>query len=409
MIANPATPIGIQRRLQELGRIRLGDKGTKGQPQKLTKFRLTSASRPLLEAAARMYGGTVRAWQGAPDDGFWELYTETDALDIMVPPVMNAYSQLYEVWDAGGCALRCDGSWESIVGEPCSHDHENGTMPDGKPWVVTTRVSVILPKLPGLGTWRLETKGWNAAATMPAALDLLIQAGRTGWLPAILRLEQQSSKKKVNGRSQTFRYVVPVVDIIGFTFAELFAATGTEPMALGGDVPTPQQLPVGPSRPPRGTKVDRPQLGTPPALPAVSDFRKPEAPLAPAAPPTPAPAPVEPPEMAGGWVVQGDEAPTGATETAAEPQVASTSTPDENGAAAAAGEVEGEAREVPTGLTQDEFLAALAEAGIDKDYAVQEAKALFPDRPARTPLTPEQRSALLAVLTDEKAATAAAL
>src|SRR4029077_10632451 len=147
-----------------------------------------------------------------------------DALDIMVPPVMNAYSQLYEIWDAGGCTLRCDGTWEAIAGEPCSHgDHEGMT--------VKTRVSVILPKLPGLGTWRLETHGWNAAATMPAALDLLIQAGKTGWLPAILRLDQQSSKKKLPGpngqlRSQSFRYVVPVIDIIGFTFAELFAAGG---------------------------------------------------------------------------------------------------------------------------------------------------------------------------------------
>ena len=63
-----------------------------------------------------MYGGQVRAWQGAPDDGYWELYTDTDALDIMVPPVMSAYSQLYEVWDAGGCTLRCDGAWAYVFG-----------------------------------------------------------------------------------------------------------------------------------------------------------------------------------------------------------------------------------------------------------------------------------------------------
>lgn len=297
--------LGIQRRMTELGRIRLGDKGTKGEPRKITKFRLTSASRPLLEAAARMYGGTVRAWQGAPDDGFWELYTETDALDIMVPPVINAYSQLYEIWDAGGCTLRCDGAWESIGEQPCDHGAHEGMQ-------VTTRVSVILPKLPGLGTWRLDTKGWNAAATLPAALDLLISAGKTGWLPAILRLEQQSSKKKVPGpngqlRSQTFRYVVPVIDIIGFTFAELFAA-GADPAIAAGDRPAlgagavvDQHGPVGASRPPRGTKVDRPELGPPPELPAVSDFRKPEqAPVAPAVAP---PANGHTPEVVSGWAL----------------------------------------------------------------------------------------------------------
>ena len=46
--------LGIQRRLVELGRIRLGEKGSRGEPKKLTKFRLTSASRPLLEAASRI-------------------------------------------------------------------------------------------------------------------------------------------------------------------------------------------------------------------------------------------------------------------------------------------------------------------------------------------------------------------
>ncbi len=304
MIANaPTNNLGIQRRMVELGRIRLGEKGPKGEPRKLSKFRLTSASRPLLEAAARMYGGTVRAWQGAPDDGFWELYTETDALDIMVPPVITAYSQLYEIWDAGGCTLRCDGAWESIVGELCAHGEHEGMQ-------VTTRVSVILPKLPGLGTWRLETKGWNAAATLPAALDLLISAGRTGWLPAILRLEQQSSKKKVPGangqlRSQTFRYVVPIIDIIGFTFAELFAA-GADPAvgdgqrpALGAGAVVDQHGPVGPSRPPRGTKVERPALGPSPALPASSDFRKPDLPAV-ASPP---PLLNGTPELASGWVV----------------------------------------------------------------------------------------------------------
>lgn len=294
------TGINVQRRLTELGRIRLGDKGTKGQPQKLTKFRLTSASRPLLEAAARMYGGTVRAWQGAPDDGFWELYTDTDALDIMVPPVVNAYSQLYETWDAGGCTLRCDGTWESIGETPCDHgDHEGMT--------VTTRVSVILPKLPGLGTWRLETKGWNAAATLPAALDMLVATRSRGWLPAILRLEQQSSKKKVPGpngtvKSQTFRYVVPVIDIIGVTFAELLMAgsngdaaiEGGQAPALGSGAVVEQQSPVGPSRSPRGTKVDRPALGPAPDLPATSDFRKPDRP--PTASPPPAP-------TVAGWVV----------------------------------------------------------------------------------------------------------
>lgn len=58
MNALAVRPIDVQRRLVELGRIRLGQKAPgKGNPQRLETFRLTSASRSLLEAAAAIYGG----------------------------------------------------------------------------------------------------------------------------------------------------------------------------------------------------------------------------------------------------------------------------------------------------------------------------------------------------------------
>jgi len=261
--------LAVQRRLVEIGRIRLGQKGTRGEPKKLEKFRLTSASRPVLEAAARLYGGTVRAWQGAPDEGMWELLTETAAIDVMVPPVMNAYSQFYEVWDAGGCTVRCDGHWESIAEEPCTHGDHSDLAPNGQPWKVTTRVSVIMPKLPGLGVWRLETHGWNAAATLPSSLDLIGAAGK--WIPAQIRLEQRSSRTRdeKSGRVLVRRFVVPVLDIQGLSFAELLAAgaesddyTSTA-VALPPVAAAPRALPapaVGPHRPPASQRVARPEL-----------------------------------------------------------------------------------------------------------------------------------------------------
>ena len=274
-LARPATSgIAVQRRLVELGRIRLGEKGTKGEPKKLTKFRLTSASRPLLETAARLYGGTVRSWKGAPDEGMWELYTETDALDVMVPPILSAYSQFYEVWDAGGCTLRCDGHWESVAGAPCDHGEHEGMK-------VTTRVSVILPKLPGLGVWRLETHGWNAAATLPSSLELIGVVGR--WIPAVIRLEQRSSRTRddasIDPRTQkprvlVRRFVVPVIDLVGVSFAEMLAM-GRGDDEFGGPALAPVAAPAsgalpaqaGPSRPPRSTRVARPELPAPPELP----------------------------------------------------------------------------------------------------------------------------------------------
>lgn len=288
------SPLNIQRRLTELGRIRLGEKGSKGEPRKLNKFRLTSASRPLLEGVARVYGGTVRAWPGAPDEGYWELYTDSDALDIMVPPTMNAYSQLYEDWAGGTCSFRCDGTYDFIAQAPCDHDPEH----EGRK--VTTRVSVILPKVPGLGVWRVETKGWNAATTMPAALDMLLAVGQQGWVPATLRLEHDSKRERLpNGRVMTHRFVVPVIDLLGVTFGELLAAQQVDRTPIETQAQSPRLGPgqIGHTRPPHGTKVDRPELGPAPELPAVSTFRK----------PVDAPAPIAPPTIAG-WVVEDGDA-----------------------------------------------------------------------------------------------------
>ena len=48
--------INLQRKLTEIGRIRLGAKGAKGQPTKLETFRLTSKSEEAIQAAAAVYG-----------------------------------------------------------------------------------------------------------------------------------------------------------------------------------------------------------------------------------------------------------------------------------------------------------------------------------------------------------------
>ena len=71
---------GIEHRPTELGRIRLGDKSPKGLPTKIETWRLTSANKAALEAAAAIYGGTVEAWTDAPDEGYFELLTESTAL-----------------------------------------------------------------------------------------------------------------------------------------------------------------------------------------------------------------------------------------------------------------------------------------------------------------------------------------
>ena len=234
----PAIP--IQRRMMTLGRIRLGDKAPSGAPRKLSKFRLTSASRSLLESAASVYGGEVHEWEGAPDEGMFEVYTETDVLDIILPPVFASdgkptlpYSQSYELWSGKGCQRRCDGTTEVLSGKPCK------CKPDARECKLTTRLNVMLPKVAGLGVWRLDTKGENAASVLPGTLDLLmLAASERQFIPAQLRAEQRSSKED----GKTHRFVVPVIDLPGVTMEELLAA---QPAALNMPTAAPRpELPA---------------------------------------------------------------------------------------------------------------------------------------------------------------------
>ena len=206
--------IELQRRAVEAGRIRAGDRGPKGEPRKIANWRLTSKDRERLEAAAALWGGTVQEW----DDQF-ELYTETDVLPIMLLPG-QAPSTWYELWTKGGCQRRCDGVHEVISDKSCLCGDERECKP-------ITRLSVLLPDVPGLGSWLLSSTGWNAAAELAGSAELLGRASSQGvLLPARLRLDQRVDVKA----GQTRRYAVPVLEIDS-TFRELMSLGGVPELA----------------------------------------------------------------------------------------------------------------------------------------------------------------------------------
>lgn len=209
--------IDLQRRLVEVGRIRMGKKGDKGQPQKLSTWRLTSRDQARLEAAADLYGGTVRPWPER--DGEYELIVETDELPILLLPGQTL-SQWHELWSGGGCQRRCDGEREILSDSPCLCDAE-GPERKCKP---TTRLSVMLPDVPGLGAWRLESHGYYAAVELAATSHMLEQATARGQLlPARLRIDQRRQVKD----GKTTRYAVPVIDI-DITMREALPLAGIE-------------------------------------------------------------------------------------------------------------------------------------------------------------------------------------
>lgn len=207
------TILGLQRRIREVGRLRIGvqaDTRTgKRAPKKLDRFRFTSGDRAVIEAAAGIYGGTAQAWDnnGSPQ---WEVISDATELRIALPPDPSdmAWSQFYETWGAGFCQRRCDGVRDSIRDKSCDCDPENRTC---KP---TSRLSVLLPDIAGLGLWRLESHGYYAAVELAGAIDLIQQmAGAHAVIPARLRLEHREVRRLVNNKPTVRKFAVPCIDL----------------------------------------------------------------------------------------------------------------------------------------------------------------------------------------------------
>lgn len=234
-------------RFTEAGRIRIGDQAEteRGRhPRKLNAFRITSANKIALDQLAQLYGGTPERWQDAPTTGHWQLYTESNCLDVVFPS-LDAFSVLYEAWGNGFCKLRCDGerithsaTEEYRVGQECKCPSDEEMVQAGQELADTSlrcpivaRVSVILPGISGLGTWRLDTHGYYAASELKglvAQLRALAQDAQP--LPCLLRLEERVVQRlqkvgKQKGKLGTQRFAVPVL-APKYSYAQLARARG---------------------------------------------------------------------------------------------------------------------------------------------------------------------------------------
>lgn len=215
--------IDLQMRQRELGRIRMGRKsgGTTGHPQKLDKFRFTSASKDLIDAVSALYGGTPAPWA---NDGAaqFEVYTQANRVPILLPP--QPISQWYEMWSGGGCQRRCDGKTNILKDEPClcpSDPLDRAELASkGQACKPTTRLNVMLRDVPGIGVWRLESHGFHSAVELPMVAEFLAQATEAGtYLPAELALQPRSSKRPGEGTKQ---WMVPVIEV-GATLRQIMS------------------------------------------------------------------------------------------------------------------------------------------------------------------------------------------
>lgn len=202
--------VTIQRRARELGRIRIGQQVPTGEtrsdgtpkfrPEKLDRFRITSASLPLMQRIAGLYGGEVAEWNNRGSKQFEVIITAT-RLPILVPP--QPVSQYYELWSGGGCRRRCDGETELLKDKPCICDPDPAER-ECKP---TTRLNVLLRDVEGIGVWRLESHGYYSASELPEVAEFLARAG--SYAPAWLSLEQRTVVRE----GKTRRWMVPTIDV----------------------------------------------------------------------------------------------------------------------------------------------------------------------------------------------------
>jgi hypothetical protein len=229
--------LDLQKRARELGRIRLGQKAANGAPQKLDRFRFTTNSEALLDKIAALYGGDVRRWEGGTQT--YELISDATRVPIMVPP--QPVSQWFEFWTRAGCQHRCDGHTNVLTDEPCDPEDTKHLEAMKKP---TTRLNVVLRDVEGIGVWRVETHGWNAAVELPDVAEFLAAAG--GYVNGWLSLEQRTSVEQTDSGPKTRNYMVPIIEI-DVTPAQLMAGHGrvAAPALTGGPVGSTPALAAG--------------------------------------------------------------------------------------------------------------------------------------------------------------------
>lgn len=171
----------LERRLPTAGRIRIGVKrkqqGGRERPDKIDTFRFTSEDRASVEQVAGLYGGDVHPWQAMP--GQFEVITHAKVIKVVLPPDPLGGTPFYELWSGGGCQRRCTGRKCMVLGS----GPEGGEMQEvdcicahtGKiECKRTTRLSVLLPEVRFLGTWRLDTKSKIASVELPGMVETIV-------------------------------------------------------------------------------------------------------------------------------------------------------------------------------------------------------------------------------------------
>lgn len=233
-----------QKQARELGRLRTGysvpnqDPKKRPRPVKSKTWVISSHAEHYVKAAAAAMGGNVERWQpqgnGAPQ---FRVITEAEQIEAVLPPG-DPLSQANEMWNKGGCVRRCDGETEQISRHPCLclaehgpewHQLRQDLYTKDKVCAATSRLNVILPDMPDMGVWRVETHSWYAANELAGTVDMVLSGtGGKGLVPVTLRIEPRT---RVAG-GQTKHFPVVVVEIRGVTPRQALSGPLSSALAL---------------------------------------------------------------------------------------------------------------------------------------------------------------------------------
>jgi hypothetical protein len=218
----PILTLQAQQTVTQIGRIRLGikvkDANGKERPTKLDRLRFTSPQKKHIETIARLYGGEVRLWEPPHGNAQWEVITDAVEVPVLVPPQDPGENQWFEDWAKGGCKRRCDGITEKLSQKPCMCDPD----PKRRKCKMHTRITIMLKDVESIGVWLIDTSSFFAAIELPGVARLL--ASSKGLIEGVLRLDQRT---KVSD-NLTKHFAVPVLDVTGFTAAELVSGRAPE-------------------------------------------------------------------------------------------------------------------------------------------------------------------------------------
>lgn len=226
----------LQRRAAEVGRIRLGERidlgNGRSRPAKLETFRFTSPDQFKLRILAERFGGEVIPWQDNNGQPAWSVTTMATEIPIRIPPG-EPISQWYEMNQGRKTMRRCDSEKEQFSSGPClcpadkEDRQEQAGFDPPRACKPTTRLTVWLADVPGLGSWVMVTRGYAAAAELAGVADVLHEAALQNlMLPAVLRISVRETNNASSENKK--RYVVPVIDVAA-SLAQLQAGYVPQP------------------------------------------------------------------------------------------------------------------------------------------------------------------------------------